>query len=401
MNRIKRNLIPFGILGMLVLVSLACGELNINIGTPVAEEIETVTVTPAVELFTPTPPSGTDWFSFANRADVQLPEALAGLFYRSDDTLYLVDGKGVPMEAASQIYVAALSPDLSRLAFASNEEDLFVRDLNTGEVTQLTDTPDTLERGVEWWPSRPGVLVFNHMPEESLGPWAGFLGAYDFQSGEIRTLDTVSDSYNGFAVSPDGQAILYDDAGEPIIYTWGGGVTKLNLQSHDFIYQNYHAPTWSPDGSKVAFMAIGYDENSTSGASQAAIVIYRLSDGQVELRHEYELYGLRGEPQMTWSPDGNYLAVTTPGDASIASGPVSLWIISMLGEDDRFLGYSTDPIWSPDGRYLIYIHWPDFGTEQGSYQQDAHVTFLETGVWNPQEVPELLGSSLMAWHQIP
>lgn len=401
MNRIKRNLIPFGILGMLVLVSLACGELNINIGTPVAEEIETVTVTPAVELFTPTPPSGTDWFSFANRADVQLPEALAGLFYRSDDTLYLVDGKGVPIEAASQIYVAALSPDLSRLAFASNEEDLFVRDLNTGEVTQLTDTPDTLERGVEWWPSRPGVLVFNHMPEESLGPWAGFLGAYDFQSGEIRTLDTVSDSYNGFAVSPDGQAILYDDAGEPIIYTWGGGVTKLNLQSHDFIYQNYHAPTWSPDGSKVAFMAIGYDENSTSGASQAAIVIYRLSDGQVELRHEYELYGLRGEPQMTWSPDGNYLAVTTPGDASIASGPVSLWIISMLGEDDRFLGYSTDPIWSPDGRYLIYIHWPDFGTEQGSYQQDAHVTFLETGVWNPQEVPELLGSSLMAWHQIP
>jgi Tol biopolymer transport system component len=321
--------------------------------------------------------------------------------YRLGDNLYLVDRNGMPMVVASQIYDASLSPDLSRLAFASNEEDLFVRDLNTGEVTQLTDTPDTLERGVEWWQARPDVIVFNEMPAESLGPWAGFLGAYEFQSGELRTLDTVSDSYNGFAVSPNGNAILYDDAGEPVIYTWGGGVTKLNLKSHNFIYENYHAPTWSPDGTRAAFVAVGYDENSTSGASQAAVVIYRLSDGQVELRHEFELYGLRGEPQIAWSPDGNYLAVTTPGDPTIASGPVSLWVISMLGEDDRLLGYSTDPIWSPDGKYLIYVHWPDFGSEQGSYQQDAHVTYLETGVWNPQEVPDLLGSSLMAWYPLP
>lgn len=401
MNGIKSNMKLLAAVGVLILISLACGELDINIESPSTEVMETATQTPVVEVFTPTPPSGRDWLSLASRLDTEVPQVLAGLFYRQGDSLYLVDRAGIPLEVAIGISDASLSPDLSQLVYTSQEEDLFLFDMNTGDITRLSDTPVMFERGVQWWPGRPDVVVYNMIPSEELGPWAGYLGAYDLTDGEPRTLDTVSNSYNGFALSPDGRAILYDDGGMPVLYTWGAGVTKLNLENRGYVYSNYHAPAWSPDGSRVAFVAVGYDENSESGASQAAVVIYRLVDGQIEIRHEYELYGMRGEPELTWSPDGQYIAVTTPGDATTGNGPVSLWVLSMAGEADRYLGYSTNPVWSPDGHYLVYINWPDFGTEQGSFQQDAHVTMMQTGLWEPQEVPDLLGSTLMGWYEIP
>lgn len=398
----KRTLL--GILGLLIFVSLACGELNINIETQEPGSTTNNVETPVVDEpvgETPDVPTGLAWLSSAAHADVQLPEMLGGLLYRINDTLYLVDGSGTPVVVANGLYDATLSPDLTRLAYASQEEDLFLMDMNSGEISRLSDTPLLLERGASWWPGRPDVLVYNMTPAEDLGPWAGYLGAYDLQAGELLTLDTVSSSYNGFVLSPDGRAILYDDAGEPVIYTWGAGVTKLSLSNHGLMYTSYYSPAWSPDGSRVAFLAVGYDENSTSGASQAAVVIYRMVDGQVEVRHEYELYGMRGAPQLAWSPDGKYLAVTTPGDANSPDGPIALWVLSMDGGEERYLGYATDPIWQPDGQHLAFILWPDFGTEQGSYQQDAHVTLVEPGVWEPQEVPELLGASLMEWHALP
>ena len=190
MNGIKSNTKLLVALGVLILISLACGQLDINIEAPSTEVIETETQTPAVETFTPTPPSGRDWLSFASRLEAQVPQVLAGLFYRQGDSLYLVDKQGIPAEVASGISDASLSPDLSRLAYSSQEEDLFLYDMNTGDITRLSDTPAMFERNIHWWTGRPDEIVYNMIPSEELGPWAGYLGAYDLKTGEPRTLDT-------------------------------------------------------------------------------------------------------------------------------------------------------------------------------------------------------------------
>ena len=85
-----------------------------------------------------------------------------------------------------------------------------------------------------------------------------------------------------------------------------------------------------------------------------------------------------------WSPDGQTLALTLPGDTSDEIG-----VIEIGGTEATSLADGSNPAWSPDGTTLAYVAEDEDGTS-GIYLVDAggggEPTFLTEGnhpAWAP------------------
>ena len=103
-------------------------------------------------------------------------------------------------------------------------------------------------------------------------------------------------------------------------------------------------PVWSPDGTRLAFLA---------GASVrfAGLLIMRASGGNAPSIDTGEyILGLH-PPQ--WSPDGSKLAVVGTDDSQ---HELAVLIVNADGGDLRRLGRTiSGPSWSPDGRRLAFV----------------------------------------------
>jgi serine/threonine protein kinase/Tol biopolymer transport system component len=106
------------------------------------------------------------------------------------------------------------------------------------------------------------------------------------------------------------------------------------------------APAIAPDGQRLALLV------QRRGQRQLYVVN---ADGSGARRIAEEL-DVRGAP--TWSPDGQWLAVAAnrDGEPHLFKIPVGRGAPLLLVKE-----YSTDPIWSPSGRFLIYSG-ADIGT---------------------------------------
>lgn len=401
------KLTKYLILFSLLLAALACGQFSVEIEQPTAtvdpiEAIVQATLTAsAQESQTPAglPLVNPAWLSDPEiPTGPALPAFLSGLSYR-DDSVWLVDQAGVPHLVMGQPAQGELSPDGTGYLFSSSMdagEDIYYFNMVSQTVSQWTDTPATYESGYRWWPTRPNVIVYNFVPEDQLGPWYGYLSARDITTGDQIVIDGQVGSGSAFALAPDGERIAYLQGTQPMIYTWGMGSVPIDMQALGLGFDSYSAPAWSPDSRQLAFHAAGGESDPTSGAVQNATVIVDLAANTAMVLHEYASYGRRAEPEIAWNPDGQWLAVVNPGEVDPNGDPMAMWVISADGATEIFLGFSSGPIWSPDGDYLIYTSWPPIGTSA------AHtVNTIQPGVWEPTPIPQLEGSFLENWIRLP
>lgn len=121
----------------------------------------------------------------------------AGLLYTSAQAegAWIVDSDGFGRQLIDTGNDFVFNPESFQIAYLAPvyEEDIFLYDLISGETTQLTDTPDLLEGSLAFM-TGSDLLAFNYMPQEQLGPWAGYLGAVDIKTGEYLILDDQSSS---------------------------------------------------------------------------------------------------------------------------------------------------------------------------------------------------------------
>jgi TolB protein len=147
----------------------------------------------------------------------------------------------------------ALSPDHSKLAFASNRNgswDLYILDLQKQELTQFTDT-SAYEAYPSWSPD---------------GKWLAY-EKYEDGNYEIILKDTAREN---------------------------GAINLTNHEAAD------HSPAWSPGGRKIGFIS------SRGGAS--AIWVADLDQSNVEDRFTRVSPGNSQQlKHPTWSPDDRYL----------------------------------------------------------------------------------------------
>lgn len=153
--------------------------------------------------------------------------------------------------------------------------------------------------------------------------------------------------------SPDGTQVAFGWTGDPAAGSSGfdlyvkvvGSENVLRLTQHPskFIF-----PAWSPDGTQIAFHRI-------SGADTGLYVVPALGGLERKLRSTHIGHGL--EASISWSPDGKWIAFT---DALLDSGEEQLNLLSLETLKSNQVTHVANclyeglPGFSHDGKQLAY-----------------------------------------------
>ena len=174
----------------------------------------------------------------------------------------------------------------------------------------------------------------------------------------IFTSDFLEGAVQTRRVEVDGKFEFQDFevTGEPEIFSVDTGDRTIRPLTDNLIAVD-GGPTWSPDGSLVAF----HSDLEESGVFE----IYTMSPDGSSLKQLTNLGGTRWKP--SWSPGGRHLVFSNLSDS---------WAIYSIGADGTELteiegaGAGWQPSWSPngeqitfssnrDGTWVIYSMTPD------------------------------------------
>ena len=157
------------------------------------------------------------------------------------------------------------------------------------------------------------------------------------------------------SLSPDGQYVAY--LSEQDLFNinlfiadaeTGKTIRKLRATNTDPHFDNIRfinsAGSWSPDGTKFAFITFAQGDNEIS--------IWDLDSGNIERRVSVE--GVTAMSNPAWSPDGRWIAFS-----GIDGGISDLYVFNLVTgnvrqlTDDRYA--DLQPAWSPDGKTLAVV----------------------------------------------
>ena len=155
------------------------------------------------------------------------------------------------------------------------------------------------------------------------------------------TRDTARTSFQVTCVAVE-KIAFERDANIVVAYADGSNAVQFALGT---------GPTWSPDGTKIAYAAINCDYYYDYYCYPVGISV----QGLVQLTSN------PSDLQPAWSPDGTKIAFT-----SSRSGRPGLWVISAAGGSAATLITDnprsvSEPAWSPDGTQLAFTCLVDTG----------------------------------------
>ena len=187
------------------------------------------------------------------------------------------------------------SPNGETIAFASNRGgswDLYLLNLESGGVTQLTNTPEY--EGAPTWSPDGLFMAFEVYRDENLDIVVG--PATDPLSNPIP-LTTSSTSDHSPAWAPDGRHIAFVSDGDIILADLDetDGSRFQNLSNTELASESH--PIWSPDGRRLAWAS------SSQSVGRSGIYVWDTN---------------KNVP-ATWIGDGNWPAWNVTGEQIITS----------------------------------------------------------------------------------
>ncbi len=142
------------------------------------------------------------------------------------------------------------------------------------------------------------------------------------------------------AWSPDGEHIAYVSDNSLFVVNADG----KDLQQLGKLSSIVYFPAWSSDGKQLAFLA------SSAGEHNPLNIFLIDRDGK-NLRAITE--AIAGESQLAWSPDGSKIAFRSfedCGDINVLN--LKTGSITNLTNTPHIV--EQDPVWSPDGNYIVF-----------------------------------------------
>ncbi|HLO18563.1 MAG TPA: DPP IV N-terminal domain-containing protein, partial [Anaerolineales bacterium] len=200
----------------------------------------------------------------------------------------------------------AVSPDGKKIAFASNRNgfwDLYLLDLSSGDVTQLTNTLQY--EGAPTWSPDGSFLAFEAYEDDNLNIVVG--PANDPLKDSIRLTASASADHSP-AWAPDGRHIAFISDGDVILADLDqtDGSRFTNLSNTELASESH--PAWSPDGKRLAWAS------SSQSVGTSGIYVWDSSK----------------KVPAVWVGDGNWPAWDPSGDQIITTlaAPNSTYIIA-------------------------------------------------------------------------
>jgi TolB protein len=250
------------------------------------------------------------------------------------------------------------SPDGTKIAFSSNRNgfwDLYLLDLSSGEVTQLTDTPEY--EGAPTWSPDGSFMAFESYLNENLEIIVG--SADDPLNNPVR-LTTLPAADHSPVWAPGGRQIAYVSEGEIILADLDrtGDERFRNLSDTPLASESH--PVWSPDGDRLAWAS----SSQTIGRSGIYIWDSRRNLPAVWLGDgDYPVWNAAGNQIITtvaapnavyittYSPDGNLLLPLTPFPGQLRG---LAWANLMMpnplpGSFQKSAGLTPAPLWAAKG----------------------------------------------------
>ncbi|MDX6719229.1 MAG: hypothetical protein QOJ63_1483 [Solirubrobacteraceae bacterium] len=176
------------------------------------------------------------------------------------------------------------------------------------------------------------------------------------------------------AYSPDGRTIVFDtDLGDPAnkqgIYLMSAadGSHLRRVTSLPQGYESDQAPRFSPDGEWIEFTRYRLQDRGPDQPplEQSALFLVRPNGSGLRQMTSFDLLVGDGD----WSPDGRRIVFETNGDVPSGVLP-DIYVLNAQGRNltnitqntlgpDGTLNLSSDPVWSPDGRLILFLDGHD------------------------------------------
>jgi Tol biopolymer transport system component len=200
--------------------------------------------------------------------------------------------------------------------------------------------PGFSEIDVFGWSSEGTELLFARIqPYSSENPFPdGYLYILHADGSETRlNNDPMSFAEFPAAISPDGKHVAYATDGVQVVDVRGGRPIRIAEEGE--------APTFSPDGTQVAYFVGRQDENQVWVANVDG------SDAHEILAHDATTLG--APTGMQWSPAGDLIAL----GAGASKGSDALAVYTFAPDGSNFTRVMTggqSPYWSPDGTQIAF-----------------------------------------------
>jgi Tol biopolymer transport system component len=253
------------------------------------------------------------------------------------------DGSGLRQLWGRGTHAVGWSASGDRFAFARGER-IYLLHVPSGEVTDVAQRAHDLA-----WSPDGTTLAFT----DDTG-----LYVYDPDTGERRQI-AVGPSGGPILWSPDGSRIAFPFGPRvPMAYGGYAGDAEVGLQIPHVVEVEGSTepkplpparyPSWSPDGTKIAFLS--------EGCITGEWDIYTVApDGSSEVRLTSTPETVKEGPY--WSPTGATIAFSTFGELILLdaeSGEMQTLVESGWPETTGRDIHLHGAVWSPDGRYIQF-----------------------------------------------